>query len=161
MGTERRTSSTILCSKRSSGVEKTWLNWLSGYIPSRHGWELKKDLIMEPELDLRQPFSSLSSKQSGNPSHCQPPGTHIPSPHMKFPGMLHSVVKLFPGSSWLSDGSTDRREGERRTTRKRTHYYKSQSMTKKHPDRRSDIALKRYSSQQSKWETLIISLLSR
>lgn len=51
----------------------------------------------------RQFFSSLLSKQSGSPSHCQPPGTHFPSPHMKFPGMLHSVVKLLPGSSWLSD----------------------------------------------------------
>lgn len=54
-------------------------------------------------MDLRQPFSSLLSKQSGNPSHCHPPGTHFPSAHMKFPGMLHSVVMLFPGSSWLSD----------------------------------------------------------
>lgn len=54
------------------------------------------------DLILGQPFSSLLSKQSGNPSHCHPPGTHLPSPHMKFPGMLHSVVKLFPGSSWLS-----------------------------------------------------------
>lgn len=53
---------------------------------------------------LRQFFSSLLSKQSGSPSHCQPPGTHFPSPHMKFPGMLHSVVKLLPGSSWLSGG---------------------------------------------------------
>lgn len=55
-------------------------------------------------VDLRQPFSSLLSKQSGNPSHCHPPGTHLPSAHMKFPGMLHSVVTLLPGSSWLSGG---------------------------------------------------------
>lgn len=56
------------------------------------------------KVDLRQPFSSLLSKQSGNPSHCHPPGTHFPSAHMKFPGMLHSVVTLLPGSSWLSGG---------------------------------------------------------
>lgn len=55
-------------------------------------------------VGLRQPLSSLLSKQSGNPSHCHPPGTHFPSAHMKFPGMLHSVVALLPGSSWLSDG---------------------------------------------------------
>lgn len=55
-------------------------------------------------VDSRQPFSSLLSKQSGNPSHCHPPGTHFPSAHMKFPGMLHSVVTLLPGSSWLSGG---------------------------------------------------------
>lgn len=27
---------------------------------------------------------------------------HRPLLHMKLPGMLHSLVKLFPGSSWLS-----------------------------------------------------------
>lgn len=50
----------------------------------------------------RHSFSSLLSKQSGSPSHCQAPGMHRPLLHMKFPGMLHSLVKLFPGSSWLS-----------------------------------------------------------
>ena len=29
---------------------------------------------------------------------------HRPLLHMKLPGMLHSLVKLFPGSSWLSVG---------------------------------------------------------
>lgn len=52
----------------------------------------------------RHSFSSLLSKQSGSPSHCQAPGMHRPLPHMKLPGMLHSLVKLFPGSSWLSAG---------------------------------------------------------
>lgn len=66
----------------------------------RHGRGNGKDF----NVDLRQPFSSLLSKQSGNPSHCHPPGTHLPSAHMKFPGMLHSVVTLLPGSSWLSGG---------------------------------------------------------
>lgn len=61
--------------------------------------------------NLRQPFSSLLSKQSGSPLHCRPPGTHLPSPHMKIPGMLQSVVKLFPGSSWLS---VDKQEKQRR-----------------------------------------------
>lgn len=50
----------------------------------------------------RHSFSSLLSKQSGSPSHCQAPGIHLPLLHMKLPGMLHSLVKLFPGSSWLS-----------------------------------------------------------
>lgn len=50
----------------------------------------------------RHSFSSLLSKQSGSPSHCQAPGMHRPLLHMKLPGMLHSLVKLFPGSSWLS-----------------------------------------------------------
>lgn len=52
----------------------------------------------------RHSFSSLLSKQSGSPSHCQAPGMQRPLPHMKLPGMLHSLVKLFPGSSWLSVG---------------------------------------------------------
>ena len=52
----------------------------------------------------RHSFSSLLSKQSGSPSHCQAPGMHRPLLHMKLPGMLHSLVKLFPGSSWLSVG---------------------------------------------------------
>lgn len=60
-------------------------------------------------VDSRQPLSSLLSKQSGNPSHCHPPGTHFPSAHMKFPGMLHSVVTLLPGSSWPSDGGEGNR----------------------------------------------------
>lgn len=60
-------------------------------------------------MGLRQPLSSLLSKQSGNPLHCHPPGTHFPSAHMKFPGLLHSVVTLLPGSSWLSDGEEENR----------------------------------------------------
>lgn len=60
-------------------------------------------------VGLRQPLSSLLSKQSGNPLHCHPPGTHLPSAHMKFPGLLHSVVTLLPGSSWLSDGEEENR----------------------------------------------------
>lgn len=76
-----------------------WLHCFKAEIRTK----TNKKVIMESKLDLRQPFSSLLSKQSGNPSHCHPPGTHFPSPHMKFPGMLHSVVKLFPGRSWLSD----------------------------------------------------------
>ena len=52
----------------------------------------------------RHSFSSLLSKQSGSPSHCQAPGMHRPLLHMKLPGMLHSLVKLFPGSNWLSVG---------------------------------------------------------
>lgn len=60
-------------------------------------------------VGLRQPLSSLLSKQSGNPLHCHPPGTHFPSAHMKFPGLLHSVVTLLPGSSWLSDGEEENR----------------------------------------------------
>lgn len=58
---------------------------------------------------LRHSFSSLSSKQSGSPSHCQAPGMQRPLLHMKFPGMLHSLVKLFPGNSWLSATTTKKR----------------------------------------------------
>lgn len=68
-----------------------------------------KDILKYLNVALRQPLSSLLSKQSGNPLHCHPPGTHFPSAHMKFPGMLHSVVALLPGSSWLSDGEEENR----------------------------------------------------
>lgn len=61
-------------------------------------------------LHSRHSFSSLLSKQSGSPSHCQAPGMHRPLLHMKLPGMLHSLVKLFPGSSWLSVGQRGQRD---------------------------------------------------
>lgn len=64
--------------------------------------QLFVDSTVQWRWDLRHPFSSLLSKQSGKPSHCQSPGIHSPSLHIKFPGMLHSVVKLFPGRSWQS-----------------------------------------------------------
>ena len=118
------------------------LNRLSGFIALRQ----KKDVIMESELDLRQPFSSLLSKQSGSPSHCHPPGTHFPSPHMKFPGMLHSVVKLFPGSSWLSVWWKDRMKQGGGDKKKK----KSITISLHNESKQRDIAFQRYSSPQSK-----------
>lgn len=63
--------------------------------------------IKNKEEYSRHSFSSLSSKQSGSPSHCQAPGMQRPLLHMKFPGILHSFVKLFQGKSCPSVTRTD------------------------------------------------------
>lgn len=103
--------------ERRGEARSAELNLVSGSFKMLRERENERELESgdgERELYSRQPFSSLLSKQSGSPSHCHPPGTHFPSPHMKFPGMLHSVVKLFPGRSWLSVGEEERgrRRGE-------------------------------------------------
>lgn len=43
---------------------------------------------------------------------------HRPLLHMKLPGMLHSLVKLFPGSSWLSGRKREEAVRDTMTTAK-------------------------------------------
>jgi hypothetical protein len=75
-----------------------------GFLPWPWGFVLTHSHPQPQGGHSRHSFSSLLSKQSGSPSHCHAPGMQRPLLHMKLPGMLHSLVTLFPGSSWLSVG---------------------------------------------------------
>lgn len=81
-----------------------WQHTGRGELPTDTPGQAPARTPSKGQAHSRHSFSSLLSKQSGSPSHCQAPGMHRPLLHMKLPGMLHSLVKLFPGSSWLSVG---------------------------------------------------------